>query len=166
MSVVENARGHAMRAAIIALMLTVATQAGAGNMTDCAEIADNQNRLECYDQAIGRSIKKKSKKELHSSKFDSSDPVICRGMVLICYNHFEGNDPRYRLGELRDIEPIYSNYLTKPEQRRLQNWFGPQVKPYDEAKFFGEETICDSMTVADIERCSLGMMNILQKRRK
>ncbi len=155
-----------MRAAIIALMLTVATQAGAGNMTDCAEIADNQNRLECYDQAIGRSIKKKSKKELHSSKFDSSDPVICRGMVLICYNHFEGNDPRYELGELRDITRIYSNYLTKPEQRRLQNWHGPQVKPYDEAKFFGEETICDSMTVADIERCSLGMMNILQKRRK
>ena len=27
-SVVENARGHAVRAAIIALMLTIATQAG------------------------------------------------------------------------------------------------------------------------------------------
>ena len=36
MSVVENARGHAMRAALIALLLTVATQAGAecGNLCD------------------------------------------------------------------------------------------------------------------------------------
>jgi hypothetical protein len=34
MSVVENARGHAMRAVIIALMLTVATQAGADTIKE------------------------------------------------------------------------------------------------------------------------------------
>ena len=37
MSVVENARGHAMRAAIIALMLTIASQAEA----ECGNLCDN-----------------------------------------------------------------------------------------------------------------------------
>jgi hypothetical protein len=36
MSVVENARGHAMRAALVVLMLTFATQAGA----ECGKLCD------------------------------------------------------------------------------------------------------------------------------
>ena len=54
MSIIENARGHAIRAAIIALMLTIATQVGA----DDAELnPDEWTFLECkYAEGWPRKI--------------------------------------------------------------------------------------------------------------
>ena len=37
---------------------------------------------------------------------------------------------------------------------------------YDEAVLLGEETICDSVTSADLERCSSVMMNVIKERKK
>ena len=97
---------------VVIFLILFATKTAAADLSKCVALENDIERLSCYDEAVGRSVEKQTKIEgTFSSKVDSNDPIICRGIKLICFSPVAINTTRTVSRTVMGIikNPVFNN---------------------------------------------------------